>query len=159
MQNARETSFAGVLHRDLNGMRKATIRFMKRSFVLLCLTSLVVSPSVKSDIPDLKEVPATLTIYVPVRNTKLERRKVRGKLYNFMPTAITTYASVVAQKALPLMFKKAPLSFPKGTRLTKFPNIKNEGIGKEVMHVSLSKEFLQRVFGTTSARPYLRFTP
>ena len=62
-----------------------------------------------------------------------------------MPTASTTYASVVAQKALPLLFRHAPTSFPKGTKLINFPETKSDSRG-DVMYVSLSKKFRQRGF-------------
>jgi hypothetical protein len=96
----------------------------------------------KADPCELKEVPASLTIYLPAKHGKLERRVVKGKLYDQMPTAPTTYASVVAEKALPLLFQKAQSSFPRGTKLTRFPEIEDDF----VMRVSLSKQFLQRGF-------------
>lgn len=124
---------------------------MKRLLALLCPIYLSLLPSaVKADSSELKEVPASLTIFVPAKNTKLERRKVKGKLYNMMPTALTTYASVVAEKTLPLLFQKSRSSFPKGTKLKSFPVIKDE-----VMQVSLSKEFLQRGFWKSKQRTFL----
>jgi hypothetical protein len=130
----------------MNGMRNATDRFMKYPIVPISLAGWAMLSPVKADTPALKEVPASLTIYVPTRNAKLERCKVQGKLYNFMPTALTTYASVVAEKALPLMFEKARTRFPKGTKLIKFPEIKAEHSGRNVMFVSLSEEILHRGF-------------
>ena len=131
-------------------MRKATERSMKHSIVPFCLASLVILPSVKADISELKEVPASLTIYAPARNARLERRKVQGKLYDQMPTVNYTYTSVVAAFALPVLFKNAAASFPKGTKLTKFPDIKDD-----VIQVNLSKQFLQRGFWNSPNRTRL----
>jgi hypothetical protein len=58
-----------------------------------------------------------------------------------MPTALTTYASVVAEQALPLLFKNAKTHFPPGTALTGFPEIKDN-----VMSVHLTRQFLQPNF-------------
>jgi hypothetical protein len=108
------------------------------------------TPNIKPDIPtvpstrptadpyELKEIPASLTIYVPTKHWKLRRRVVKGKLYNAMPTAPSTYASVVAEKSLPLLFSEAQSSFPKGTKLTQFPKIEK---GEDVIQVNLSKQF------------------
>ena len=94
------------------------------------------------------EVPAWLTIYVPAQRFKLEKRQVRGKLYRFMPTALSTQASVYAEQALPLLFKKARSSFPRGTKLTQFPSTAahGSGPGEGIMHVSLSRQFLRPGF-------------
>lgn len=104
----------------------------------------VATPTTKitADPYQLREVPASLTIYVP-QGSKLERQTVKGKLYNAMPTAPSTYACVVAEKSIPLLFQKANHSFPAGTRLTEWPKIPKR---EDVMYVSLSKEFLQRDF-------------
>lgn len=119
---------------------------MKRLFVLYFLSCLLILTFAKANTPELKEIPASLIIHVPAKNTKLERRKFKSKLYNFMPSAPTTYASVVAQNSLPLLFQKAPSVFPKGTRLTRSPDIKVDVMKNSVMQVSLSKQFLQRGF-------------
>ncbi|RYX84690.1 hypothetical protein EON83_08625 [bacterium] len=115
---------------------------MKRTAPLLASAWLV--PIVAQAQPQqfqLKEVPARVTIYFPTQTGKLERRIVKGKLYDQMPTALTTYASVVAEESLSLLFQHAHSSFPAGTRLTAFPVIKND-----VMQVSLSREFFAKGF-------------
>ncbi|RYZ79627.1 MAG: hypothetical protein EOP04_27385 [Proteobacteria bacterium] len=122
------------------------------------LSVLFLTLKVKADPTQLKRVPATITIYVPVRNIRLERRQVQGQLYNFMPTANSTYASVVAQNALPLLFRNARRSFPKGMKLMKFPETKWNGKG-EVMYVSLSKQFVQPSFWKGERQTSLRFMP
>jgi hypothetical protein len=91
----------------------------------------------------LREVPAWLVIYVPA-GSRLERRKVKGKLYDEtqMPTAPSTYASVVAEASLPLLFQTSSKSFPQGTKLTQPPSVNDDN----VMQVDLSKQFMQEDF-------------
>lgn len=122
---------------------------MRRLTALLYAASFALWSPAKAE-SELKEVPASLTIYVPTRNMKLDKRETKGKLYDQMPTALSTYASVVAERALPLLFQKARSSFPKGTKLTQFPEIKND-----VMQVSLNKQFLQSGFWNSKERTLL----
>lgn len=113
-------------------------------FSTVLLVALLVWPVVAQAKPEqfkLKEVAAKLVIYLPTCAGKLERRVVDGKLYDQMPTALTTYSSLVAEKSLSLLFQHAHSSFPAGTRLTAFPAIKDD-----VMQVSLSREFFGKGF-------------
>ena len=99
---------------------------------------------VRADYFDLpKDVAASFTVYVPVGNGKLEKRQIGGTLSEAMPTHPTTYACVVAEQALTLLFQSAPASFPKGTRLRAAARVEK---GSKVIEISLSREFWQRGF-------------
>jgi hypothetical protein len=104
---------------------------------------------------DNPEVAASRIIYVPTRHGKLARREVRGTQPRFMPSVLSTYALVVADRALPQLFKKAPSSFPKGTRLTQFPSDGGDGKSGMVMEVSLSRQFLQPGFWNSRQKTFL----
>ncbi len=126
---------------------------MKRWIILILIalstSSFHIFENAQADIGGLKEVPASLIIYVPAKYGKLERRIVKGKLYDRMPTAPSTYASVVAEKSLPILFRQAHSQFPKGTKITQFPKVRNE-----VMFISLSKDFLQPGFWNNKNNSY-----
>lgn len=119
---------------------------MKILLALLCPALLLLLAAARADSSE----PVSLTLYIPVKNVKLERHRISSKLYGQLPTAPSTYASIIAEKALPLLFQKSRSSFPKGTKLTKFPKVEND-----VMQVSLSKAFLQRGFWNSRRRTWL----
>lgn len=96
-----------------------------------------------------KAVPAKLTVYLPIGNAKLVRRKIKGTHSDVMPPYIYSEVSAVADEALTLLFQKASASFPRGTRLTKACRVEK---GSDVMEISLSKEFWQRGFWSSKAR-------
>jgi hypothetical protein len=110
----------------------------------LCIPILLVhTPSVVAHVCGSKNPSNLLTIYIPTDNGILERRKVNSRYYGAMPTAPSTYACVVAEEALSILFQKAPHYFPRGTRLTEPPKVEKRS---DVMSISLSKQFLQRGF-------------
>ncbi len=110
-------------------------------FVLLIVASI---RGVRADYFGLpKNVAASFTVYVPVGNGKLEKRQLGGRLSEAMPTHPTTYARVVAEQALTLLFQSAPASFPKGTRLTAATRVEKSS---KVIEISLSREFWQSGF-------------
>lgn len=117
------------------------------TMLLMCVAS--IREVVADELRVPKNFPARFTVFLPIGNAKLVRRKIKGAQSSVMPPYLYTETCGVADKALTLLFQKAPTSFPKGTHLTKASRVEKYS---EVMEISLSKEFWQRGFWSSKAK-------